>query len=155
MKDEILQGLDGLLDGIDDIGKAHAEDAAPPVPKKPRAKKAVAPVKAATPEAKSEPAVTPPVESSPAIDTLLKHHDFCGKRVKIVIERSHDPKDLAMVFMKLNDYTCVITRGEEVDVPVELLGVLDNASQTTFSQPHDGVLIPHNSLRFPYRIVRQ
>lgn len=126
MSGDILAGLDDVL------GSAVAA----PVSKRTRGKKAV-------------------VESvdGPLTDPNLKHHGFSGKRVRIVVERGHDPTDLPTVFLKLNDYSCLIERGKEVDVPVELLHVLDAAEQTGFSQPRDGVLIPHDSLRFPYRIV--
>ncbi len=141
MNDDILDGLEDVLEGI------NAEVPGPvglPAMKKPRAKKAAAPA----PAKAAAPAV------APLRDKSLTHHGFSGERVKIIIERSHDPKEPHSVFLKLNDYTCIISRGQEVEVPVELLGVLNDAVQRSFSQPQDGVLIPHDSIRFPYRVIR-
>ena len=142
MNDDILGGLDAVLEGID------AEPAKPAsLTKSARAKRA-SQVKAESTTAAQveETAMTP--------DKRLTHHGFTGKRVKIIIERSHDPKESHLVFLKLNDYSCTIERGREVEVPEELLGVLNDAEQTSFSQPQDGILIPHNSIRFPYRVIR-
>lgn len=132
--DDILAGLNDVLGGTN----LAASEVAPMKPR--RVKRAVLPV-------------TVPVEAEAPLDCSLTHHGFCGERVRIVIERGHDPTDLPYVFLKLNDYNCRITRGEEVDIPIELLGVLDDAEQRGFSQPVDGILVPHDSLRFPYRLV--
>lgn len=88
------------------------------------------------------------------IDNFFKQHGFCGERVRIIIERSQNPQDQQTVFIRLNDYTAEIERGIPVEVPIEVIHeVLDNAVHTSFSQPSEGVMLPHNSPRFPYQRV--
>ncbi|MGH9895769.1 MAG: hypothetical protein ACREA0_28050 [bacterium] len=161
MSNEILDGLDDLLDGLDDIG----EEAEPVKPKSnvPRAKKpvkATAPVQAAITAAEAVGAIAAaalapaPVPPAP-VDPMAAQHGFSGRKLKIIIDKGRDKDDPTTVFLRLNQYEAYAQRGVPVELYEEVVAsCLDNAVQTIFAQPSDGVLIPHDSLRFPYRIVR-
>lgn len=144
---------DDILDGLDDILGAAMEQPEPAPVAQPPAKRTR---RTKAEMAAANAAVLPPAPApapAPKLDPMSKQHGFSGKRVKIVVERGHNPEDSPVVFVRLNDYACQITRGEPVEVPVEVLGVLNDARQTVFSQPTSGVLVPHDSLRFSYSRV--
>lgn len=160
--DEILDGLDGLLDGIDETIEAPPTPA--PAPKKPRAK--ASPVKprveTAIPVAEDvgeiagaaveavRNLVTPPLT-----DPMAVQHGFSGRKLRIIIDRGHGKDDPTTVFLRLNNYEATAPRGVPIDVYEEVVAAcLDNAVQTVYSQPTDGELIPSDALRFSYRAVR-
>lgn len=79
------------------------------------------------------------------------------KKVKIVIHESQDPNAINPVFVGLNGKSFVINRGQEVEVPEGVVGILENARETVFDKKFDDKgqmeLIPRDALSYPYTIV--
>ncbi|MGC9239763.1 MAG: hypothetical protein ACP5D5_08890 [Acidithiobacillus sp.] len=77
-----------------------------------------------------------------------------GKRVRILISEGSE-QDLPYVFVGVNGQSYQISRGEEVDVPVEVLEVLDNAVTVTYVKTKDRKQVARRQLRFPYRVIQE
>jgi hypothetical protein len=75
---------------------------------------------------------------------------------RIILNDSDDIPPTGL-FIGHNGRTFMIRSGVEVDVPDELLEVLDNAlGKVAVIDPHTKRVIDHrNKLRFPYQIVRR
>ncbi len=76
------------------------------------------------------------------------------KRVRILISEGSE-QDLPYVFVGVNGQSYQISRGEEVDVPVEVLEVLDNAVTVTYVKTKDRKQVARRQLRFPYRVIQE
>lgn len=83
---------------------------------------------------------------------------FSGKTVRIILEENDNIPPTGQ-FLQIGGpsflRTFVLRPGEEADVPVELLNILDNAVMSTPITNADGnVLGYRDRLRLPYRVVR-
>lgn len=76
-----------------------------------------------------------------------------SERVKIVIDESGNPKDSQYVFVSINGRAYQIRRGVEVEVPVEILNVLNDAVESRLIKDADDEWTTKSFLRFPFRKV--
>ena len=107
---------------------APAETTAAPAPKATKPKAAAAPKAAATPKA-----VEP--------------------RVRIILEENDNIPPTGL-FIGINGRSFLIRPGEEVDVPSDVLEVLNDAVEATPKTDLQGNVVDYrNKMRFPYRIV--
>jgi hypothetical protein len=76
------------------------------------------------------------------------------ERVKIIISESDGDDGQADVFLSVNGKAYTIKRGFEVDVPREVLEVLDHAITTKMIQnPTTFEMSYKNVPRFPYQVI--
>ena len=73
--------------------------------------------------------------------------------VKIMIPAQNDKVGAEPVFLAVNAKTYRIVRGEEVEVPLEVIEVLKNAVETRYRQKDDGTLSKHYVTTTPFTIV--
>lgn len=75
------------------------------------------------------------------------------ERVGIIIAESDNPKD-THVFVSVNGYAYHIKRGERVDVPREVIHVLENAVESRLVQVGEGRHELKSFHRYPFRTVQ-
>jgi len=90
---------------------------------------------------------TPPV--GPELPEPAKQAD----KVKIMIPAQNDKVGAEPVFVAVNAKTYRIVRGEEVEVPLEVIEVLKNAVENRYRQKDDGTLSKHYVTTTPFTIV--
>lgn len=81
------------------------------------------------------------------------------KRALISIHKDARAHAVDPVPVALNGIQYTIRRGEEVEVPVELLEVLDQAEEIRYEQVanRDGsvTMVPRKALSYPYQLIRR
>ena len=91
-------------------------------------------------QAKPPAAAAAPVQAAP-------------KRVRIILEENDNIPPTGL-FVGINGRSFLIRPGEEVDVPSEVLEVLNDAVEATPKTDLQGNVVDYrNKMRFPYRIV--
>lgn len=91
-------------------------------------------------QAKPPVAAAAPVQATP-------------KRVRIILEENDNIPPTGL-FVGINGRSFLIRPGEEVDVPSEVLEVLNDAVEATPKTDLQGNVVDYrNKMRFPYRIV--
>jgi hypothetical protein len=98
----------------------------------------------------------------PTINNKWARFGLSGKTATIVIPRTNEEEN-PVVDVRLNDYDCRIKRDEEVTVPIEVLGVLNNSVETRWSYTEKlnekGERVPiwtsRNVHRFPVQVIRR
>lgn len=87
-------------------------------------------------------------------DILLKEPE-APKRVKIIIAEGEGEENQGDVFVSVNGKAWQIKRGFEVEVPQEVIEVLDHAVTTKMTQNLDTQEMYYKNVpRFAYQIVR-
>jgi len=105
-------------------------------------------------ESSPEPAPAParksrtPKAAAPAAPAAPKVAD----RKRIIISESENANDVN-VFVSVNGYAYNIRRGVEVEVPVSVLHVLDNAVESRIVKTAEGNHTLKSYQRFPYQVV--
>lgn len=81
------------------------------------------------------------------------------KKAVIVIHKDTRPHAVDPVPVALNGVQYTIRRGVEVEIPVELLEVLDQAEEVRFEQvvntDHSVTMVPRKALSYPYQVIRR
>lgn len=75
-----------------------------------------------------------------------------GKKKVITIHPTEGDGGSDAVFLQINGYGYQVPRGKPVEVPVELVEILENAKQTTMSRDNKGALIERTTPRFAYSV---
>jgi len=75
------------------------------------------------------------------------------ERIGIIISESENPKD-THVFISVNGYAFNIKRGERVEVPPEIVHVLENAVESRLILTGEGRHELKSFNRFPFRTVQ-
>ena len=92
-----------------------------------------------------------------AADKKLDTDKLSGKKVKIRINKTGSKFDVDPVPVSLNGTQYTIRRGEEVIVPIEIVEVLNNATEVHYEQIHhnDGsaTLAPREAPAYPFQIL--
>lgn len=91
----------------------------------------------------ADPAVVVPKTSG--IDEQLS-----GEKRTVTVHQTGDENEQA-VFVSLNGYAYQIPRGVPCSVPVEVIEILQNAKQTTYTQTPTGV-VERTVQRFPFSV---
>lgn len=76
-----------------------------------------------------------------------------SKRVRIFIDESSDSSDLQFVFLSLNGRAYQVKRGVEVDIPAELLEILQHAVVEKEVSDESGAKEFRKFYRFPFRVI--
>ncbi len=80
-----------------------------------------------------------------------------GKKVTIMIHKSADKFAVDPVPVSLNGNQFTIKRGNPVEVPVELIEVLNNAVETSYDQVTNAdqstQMVPRESLSYPFQVL--
>ncbi len=76
------------------------------------------------------------------------------KRVRVILDEGGE-QDLPYVFISLNGVAYKVQRGVEVELPVELLEILDHAVMTVMVKDQNNRYTPRKIMRFPYRVLRE
>lgn len=74
------------------------------------------------------------------------------RRVRIILEENPEIPPTGQ-FFSVNDKAYVLVPGEEADVPLEIIEVLDNAIIDMPVMQGDKILGYRKRLRFPYRVI--
>lgn len=80
-----------------------------------------------------------------------------GKKVKVMIHRSQDKFAVDPVPLSLNGHQITIKRGQEVEIPIEFIEVLDHAQETIYdqvtNQDHSVQLVPRVAHSYPFQVL--
>ncbi len=80
-----------------------------------------------------------------------------GKRIKIMIMKSGDKHAIDPVPLSLNGHQITVKRGEKVDIPVEFLEILENATEYHYEQITNSDLSTTMAKReapsYPYQVL--
>lgn len=86
--------------------------------------------------------------------TTEKLEGLSGKMVKLKIMKSNDKHEVDPVPVSINGHQWTIRRNEEVIVPVEVVEVLEHATETQFEHvlnaDHSSTLIPRDVQSYPF-----
>lgn len=95
---------------------------------------------------------TPEKTAAPAAALKGANHDsaLSGKTRTVTIHPNDSEGGSDAVFLSINGYAYQIPRGIPVDVPVEVIEVLNNARQTVMSFGQGGSLVERNTPRFAF-----
>lgn len=93
------------------------------------------------------------VQAAPVIATPTAggiDDQLSGERRTVTIHQTGDENEQA-VFVSLNGYAYQIPRGVPCSVPAEVIEILQNAKQTTYTQTPTGV-VERTVQRFPFSV---
>ena len=83
--------------------------------------------------------------------------ELSGKKVKITIHKDPRPHAVDPVPVSINGYQWTIRRGEIVEVPIEVVHVLNNAVEVHYDQianpDHTVNLRPREAMAYPFAVV--
>lgn len=91
--------------------------------------------------------------TNPPVEPELPEPAKKEGKVKIIIPAQNDKVGSEPVFVAVNAKTYRIVRGEEVEVPLEVIEVLKNAVEARYRQKEDGTLAKHYVTTTPFTIV--
>jgi len=77
------------------------------------------------------------------------------EKKRIIIHNSPEPGGKEDVFVSINGKSYNIKREKEVEVPVAVLGVLDDAVMILYEKDDKGKLVEKTVKRFSYSIVEK
>lgn len=82
------------------------------------------------------------------------NHDssLSGRKRILTIHQTNDEGGELDVFLAINGYAYQIKRGEPVEVPEEVIEVLQNAKQTLMSFGQGGQVITRETPRYPFSV---
>lgn len=75
-----------------------------------------------------------------------------GDRVRVTFFEQDGPGGKEPVFASLNGFAYHIPRNVQVDLPVEVLAIFDNANETRYEKGKDGADVPRIIKRFSYQV---
>ncbi len=91
-------------------------------------------------------------ETAPVVVAVTDNGDnFAGKRVTVTIHQGEGELGRQAVFLGLNGHGFNIPRGVPVDLPVEAVEILDNATQTVYENM-GGQTTEREVKRFSYTV---
>jgi hypothetical protein len=83
-------------------------------------------------EAPAQAAPAQAVVAAIQVAPANKTSDLCGRKATIIVQPGNGDDGNDAVFVSLNSYAWQIPRSTPVEVPVEVLEILQNAKQTTY-----------------------
>ncbi len=89
------------------------------------------------------------------VKTAAFVHPSKMPKCRIVIHRQEGVIGQADVFIGINGYPYQIRRGDEVEVPKALLGILRDAIITTIEKDKDGNEVIRNVPRFAFTVIKE
>lgn len=127
------------MDALDDLGAVPEHVVKPKRKYKPRA-------------AKREEAV----EVAPPVAGSVQDWKLSGKTVRIILQEAFRPEDArgGLVPFGLNNEMYWLRRGVPMDIPVELLEVIEHCTMSETTWLGGNNVVTRDVMRFPYRIVQ-
>lgn len=101
----------------------------------------------------AQPAIA--ATSAKADEVLGSNHDdqMCGDKVKIEIHEGTDDAGKEAVNVQINGFLYQIPRGKPVIVPVEVLGVLQDAVMSVYDTKQGGGQVERQVKRYAYSVL--
>ncbi len=82
-------------------------------------------------------------------DVVVAGDGMSGRKLRVTIHQGQDDLGREPVFVGLNGYSYLIKRGEEVEVPEEVVAILQSAVQSHFENTKAGLIerkVPRHSM---------
>lgn len=96
---------------------------------------------------------TPEVVATPRAKkvAVTDHADgMSGEKMEVTIHAGEGELGRQAVFLSLNGYGFNVPRGKPVELPIEVVEILDNATMTKYEQGANGQMVEHEVKRYSY-----